>query len=815
LSGWRPTDLAPGVYLFLLAFLLTRALRRWYDPVPGRVLAVFAAVLLALFGEVLFAGRVLLPLDSLRNVVPLEHLAPPDHPGNLLQSDLVRQITPTLLAVRRASRAGEWPLWDPTIASGMPLLADPQSQFLQPLVLLAAPFPMAQAAGIIAALRVLVALVFTYLFLIRQGLGRGPGLLGSLAYGLSGFLVLWLGWPLANAAALLPFVLYALSRCDGRCDGDTDRLSGRRDFFLLGVALWALLLAGQPEVIVYSLALSGAFLLSRLRRRPRGRRWSLLLPCAAAGLLALAAAAPSLAPTAAYLPQTERSRAIAGVRESASWAALSAQVTTPEGRARWEKRVVERLVPAAAPNAWGNNRYGAYWGSTAINQDAGAFVGGTALLLALLSLLARRRFPEERLMLGGAIVGLLAVAQPPALSPLLLRVPIVGSTAIHANQRVTFVIAFCLAYLAACGAERWARGEGRLSMGWIGGITALLAGLVVWAYLAHPSPSDPNALAGFRHAWLAGQLAILVATAILLSLPRLRGCRSLPVLLAVLTTAELLAAHGPANPPMPRRLAFPLTPPLAFLRDHLGAGDRMAALGMVLPPNLASAYGLPDIRVYNPMAPDRYEQALAPIEGKAPYDFPILERPRHPLYDFLGVRWLLTDPDHDMPRGMRLVFRHPDGWVWERPHPLPRLFLPAPGDASRLEDLRVEPARVHARSILAERELVVASLYQDGGWRLVAGGVARETVLANGPFVAAWVSPKISGAALDLDLLYRPPGFLGGCLLGALALALGGLWWIPPPVRFAGLRVPGRRESDHDAHQDGGEQMEEEAGEVR
>ena len=42
---------------------------------------------------------------------------------------------------------------------------------------------------------------------------------------------------------------------------------------------------------------------------------------------------------------------------------------------------------------------------------------------------------------------------------------------------MTFVVAFCLAYLAACGAERWARSERRLSWGWIGGITVLLGGL--------------------------------------------------------------------------------------------------------------------------------------------------------------------------------------------------------------------------------------------------------------------------------------------------------------------------------------------------
>jgi hypothetical protein len=822
LDGWRPADLLPGVYLFFVALLLDRALSRWFDPLPGRVRAVFAVLLLVLFGEVLFGGGLLLPLDSLRSVVPFEQLAPPEQPGNFLQSDLLYQITPTLLSVRRAFGAGEWPLWEPGVASGMPLLADPQSQVLQPLVFLAAPFPTVRAAAVIAALRVLVALVFTFLFLARQGLGRGPSLLGSLAYGLGGFVLLWVGWPLANAAALLPVVLYALARCDST--------RNRRDFLLLGIALWALLLAGQPEVIVYALALSGAFLLSRLRRRAPGRRLALLLPCGAAAALAVAAAAPALAPTAFYLPQTERNQAIAVVRSGASWAALRDQVTTAEGRERWAKRVIERLVPTAAPNAWGNNRYGAYWGSTAINQDAGGFVGSAALLLAFLSLFARRRFPAEGPMRGAALCGLLAVAQPPALSPLLLSIPVVGSTAIHANQRVMFVVGFSIAYLAACMAERLARGERKeIRRGAVLGIGIGLAALVTWAYLAHPDPMDPGRLAGFRHAWLAGQLAVLTATVLAVTLfpPRV-GHQALPVVLAALTAVELLAAHSPANPPMPRRLAYPATPPLAFLLGQPGAAggtERMAALGPAMPPNLASAYGLADIRVYNPMAPSLYEQALGPVLEPPDGGLPRLRRPDHPLYDLLGVRWLLTAPMPEMsplPPPMRLAFRHEAGWVWERPGALQRIFLAATPDGwppaapagSRLEVTRIAPAHLQARAALAERRLAVASLYQDGGWHLLTRGKPRETITAAGPFVAAWLTPE-AGAAFDLDLLYRPRGFLGGSLAAAFALTLAGLWWVPPPPLAPARERHDRDDRDDGAHQDGGEELEEESGEVR
>ena len=156
-------DLLPGLWTGLLGAALAAALRRWFDPVPGRILAAFAAVLLALFGPVLFGGKVLLPLDNLRGEVPFRLLAPVEPHGNLLQGDLIQLVAPSQAAVRSAWAAGRWPLWNAQAGAGMPLLADPQAQALQPLVLLGYPLPLPRAAGVTAALRVLAALVFSFL----------------------------------------------------------------------------------------------------------------------------------------------------------------------------------------------------------------------------------------------------------------------------------------------------------------------------------------------------------------------------------------------------------------------------------------------------------------------------------------------------------------------------------------------------------------------------------------------------------------------------------------------------------------------------
>ena len=178
------------------------------------------------------------------------------------------------------------------------------------------------------------------------------------------------------------------------------------------------------------------------------------------------------------------------------------------------------------------------------------------------------------------------------------------------------------------------------------------------------------------------------------------------------------------------------------------------------------------------------------------------------------MRYLMTRAGVSLP--LRLAFKHPAAWIYERPRPLPRLFLPEAVKIYRNDDLAQwlennpdfaaralvqesaerrrdwrsralgasalpfslpEPAHVDARALFLERRLLASSIYQDGHWRLLVDGEPAPALYANGPFVAAWLPP----GDWDVDLLYRPAVFVLGCLLAALALAAALAWWVPPP----------------------------------
>lgn len=763
MADWNAVDLLPGLWTGVLGALLASGLRRWFDPVPGRVWAVFAVALGVLFGPVLFGGKVLLPLDNLRGEVPFRNLEPTQPHGNPIQGDLIQLVTPSLAAGREALSQGKWPLWNSRVGAGMPILADPQAQALQPLTLLGLPMPLARAAGATAALRVMMALVFAFLWLRRQGLGTGASLAGSLAYGLGGFLVLWVGWPIANPAALLPLALYAAARCD--------EPGGRRDALLLALALFALLLGGHPETILYALGVTFLFLLDRIRRRPAGLRWALLRRGGAAFLVAAAVAAPVLLPTSDYLPKTLRAERL--------------KTATFQGRlaAGMGEHLALRWLPIAAPNAYGNSRFIGYWGLFNTNEDAGGFVGTATLLLALLSVGARKRFPQEGLMLGIALGCLVLLAQPPGLDALLAHLPAGQALA---TRRLLMPLALCLAYLGACSLERFLRGEARR---WpLVVVAAGLGGVLAWGYLKQGDPGNPGNLETLRLGWLHWQGRFLILTVLLLlAAARWKGWRRVAVAsLPVLIAAELLLAHAPANPPMPKRLVSPKTETVRYLLYSLGVrqrrGFRMAALGDAFPPNLPASYGLADARIYNPMAPRAYMEQLQPILAGWRGEIPELGAPADPLYARLGVRYLLTSLDAQVPSPpWRRVFADATSAVWERPKALPRLYLASQAPADRLVTSRIEDARISGRYRLRRRQWLGTSLYQDGGWVLLVDGRRRSTSLNAGTFLTA----RLPAGGRQLDLIYRPQSFVWGWMIAALGVVAGTALFLPAPRRHA------------------------------
>jgi hypothetical protein len=282
-------------------------LREWLHSnrlINIKVALAYLILIMMAYSSVVFLGRTLQPVHyysvelegittevgsgSYQGRTPINtfniDLATPAYyewPINRLVGDLYRQ--------------GEIPIWNPYQAAGDPIAVQYSSRVFFPYQILENISPTWTWDYFILG-RLWFAGFFTFLFLITLRLSILPAFLGGLFYMFSGSLVWFINLEqMANVAMMLPFMMFALEKLVAQ--GTGSRIA------LAAIAMALVLLAGQPEVALYVLALGGLYLVMRaidLYGRQLGRPF---LASVIAGLLALGLAAPLLLPFLEYMEQ--------------------------------------------------------------------------------------------------------------------------------------------------------------------------------------------------------------------------------------------------------------------------------------------------------------------------------------------------------------------------------------------------------------------------------------------------------------------------------------------------------------------------------
>ncbi|HEX9668179.1 MAG TPA: hypothetical protein VGC93_01735, partial [Thermoanaerobaculia bacterium] len=607
------------------------------------------------------------------------------------------------------------------------------------LHLLFAALPLQLGFVLLPWLRVAVGGCGAWLLGRELGLSRPAALLAALVFPLSGMLVSFVLFPMGNALALVPWVLWAVERI----------AAGRGGAAALALAAGFQLLGGHPETSLHTALLSALYLAVRGAARPRAAwlRW------AGGWLLAASLAAVQLLPLALTLPETARWQAAAAAEEAPPFALLLLQPL--------------RLV---LPQLYGHPAAGTWWGP--FNYSATAVYAGALALPLAAAGLARvrgdRRWRAVAVLLAFSFV---AAYHWPGLRDVLAALPVLGRAAQH---RLLFGVELALALLAGAGCDRWLEGRGRGLLAGGAAVAALLAA----AWLVFAGDWAVRGLSGEQLAWTAGALAVALALALSLRLSAPRRWAVWPLLPAVVL-ADLLLAHGAIPGALPLARLYPETGAVHFLRGREG---RVAGTGEAFRPNAALVYGLYDPRGDDPVKLVRYEavhRTFAPADPV--YSRPI-ERWEAPWLDRLGLRWVLGGPAEGAARaGWRLAYRGADARVWERPGALPLVrwegaaarAVPAAARWRAAPSLR-QPGRWRIAWRAPERALLVVAETAAPGWTARAGGEVLPIEAAGGALLGVRLGP---GEGV-LDLRYRPPGWGAGLLASAAgALGLAALAW--------------------------------------
>jgi len=449
--------------------------------IPSLILAVLPAIL---FWQVLFAGRTLLPFDNLFEWEPYRQFASQAGvtlpPHNSLLSDLILENYVWKKFIVESLRKGDLPLWNPYLFCGVPFLAAGQHSAMYPLSLLFYVMPIVRAYGYFTWLQLVLAGVFTYLFLRTLRVGTFGALVAAITFMLSAFMVVSVLFTMIIAAACwLPWLLMMLERIVQRWE------RGDRQAPLLEVVGGALglgthLLAGHVEITYYVLLVMAYYAVARVvlgwwkRERRHGwvGAWGAVRTCLwCLGLvgLGLGLGAVQYVPLYELVRCSFRQDAVT-YRQIVGWA-----------------YPIRRLVAFLVPDFFGNpshhrvfdlfrwewiptihNSYGQPITSTDWGVknyvEGGAYLGILPLLLAVLAVLGpiKHRAPRVSGSARRSVIWIFTFLAAASLSfvfgtplyRLIFLLP--GISQLHSPFRWIFPYTFCVAVLAGIGADRLA-----------------------------------------------------------------------------------------------------------------------------------------------------------------------------------------------------------------------------------------------------------------------------------------------------------------------------------------------------------------------
>lgn len=732
----------------------------------------------------------------------------------------------------RSIAAGSWPVWDPYVSFGQPLLANANTQILYPptwLNLLVRPWTY---YTIFFAAHLLLAALGMRRLLQRLGVSPTGSLVAAALWTCSGPL-LSLGnvWNHLAAAAWMPWVVFAADRAAA---------SGRvRDALLWGAAAAAQMLAGSPDFVLMTALLAGGVAATRehpLRRRSLARFAAM---AAIAGAFACALSAGQLLPSLELAERANR------------WHMSS------ETRSYWSQHPVS-LAQLMVPKLWNDLPLNARWRALLFESREpfllSLYLGPGLAALALASLTAGRR-GRNALLVAASVAILVALGRfGPFYDIAITLFPPLKAMRFPAKAMVP--AAFCASALAGMGFDAWRNGPASerrwrvLVAGPLAGLAATAALLVVVArshsetwgplFLQLP-PSAPS----FRGALAPTLARLLILAGCCFALAALAWIRArAPAPLAALAIAlsaivSLAWTHRNLNPTAPDLLFRYRPPALDALRQQ--DGSRLFVYDYLLSPGLSQRHlkrEIPYVVVGGPRdSPAMWAAALGmrsyllPPVGAAFAVFDsfgrdslnIQARPLAELNALLNYAEATPLYARILRVGAvsQVLALHEDGLealvpetqltapfleplrVFRVPSPLPRAYVvdgvrvggrgfeaiedasfaperevvlpegtpraPAAGFQGAVRGLQLRPDRVRFETTATSDAYAVLVDAFDPGWRATVDGRPAPVLRANGAFRAVPVPAGTHG----VELVYRPASVVAGLLVSAAAAAVG------------------------------------------
>lgn len=775
--------------------------RRWATPFPWRVAGFFYALVAVFFFQSLVLNGTEVPVDHTLGLFPWRPFYYLGEAANPELNDVALQMAPWAHQVRESWRSLEAPLWNSAAGGGYPLLANGQSAALSVLRWIALPLDLGSSLACEAALKILAALTFAFLYMRRRGISQPAAVITAVSYGFCTYLMIWLHFGHSTVAAFLPAVFYAI-------DLIVEAPTYRRCLFAAAV-FTVLLLGGHPETAAHTMFAAGLYVLYVIATGldPWKKKLKSVAVIAAAGVLAILLSLPFLLPFIEALPRSQRYELIqARPHQIRPGPALL-------------------LVPFFQVGFYGGPHQEMHWGA-GISEFLCGYAGvlGAVGWFALLFHLIRTRSwrgPTAFYVLGTPLL-LGMVLNWARLANLIHALPLYSMAA---NGRLRVAVCWFLAVLAGEVVELVIRKQARPPM--VFGLSAVAA-LLAFLFAV---TSFPNEVALRQALNSTIPPLVVVGTALLLVW---RGTsRRLQFALIAAVVYDLWSFGWTWYRALPEKYLYPETPLITELKRREAVPERdeivphrIAGTGAALFPNTAGIYGFEDIRAHDPMAFGRVLGALRVFSGyTSDQYFGFLGRFDDPFIDYLNVRYVVATPSEDY-RSERFteVYSGPDGKIYKNLDALPRFYAARNvfvefNDIKRVQmivdhkdwrnsvvlkrlpsqqidlirkdlfEVREPDAPIATVRIVSAKSrefrlevdaprwtLIIGSQPDWPGWRIYRNGRERlKQIEVNGAFMGFLIPPGRS----DIRVLYVPRSYYVGLqiALATLLLLVFGLLW--------------------------------------
>lgn len=642
------------------------------------VSALLAFVVIAFFRTV-FSGKPISKLCRLANWDSIFQQYGNSSVGSCDPS-LVQLLLPNYFFVAKLWHERTLPLWNQYSGCGMPLIGDIQACVFAPLHFLLALFPGARTYNLVLVGEVGLCLLGSYALARLLTLDRLPAIFSSLAYSFCPFILYYLELLSGTSQALLPALMASYVYAA--------RFSGRLSMLTTVLMTTAFVLSGHPESslygVVFACLLYFAVGYSTLAKTVGLKSLTKTLWCNlfCIGLLSLGLTAPVLLPFIEFLSCGESYKYGDGAAAYAPWPGI----------------VLNLIQPCYGPSS--------------------SFLGPITWVLLALSVLApkRQRIVSLTLVVT-AFVALALIGRLGLLDQILTVRPLSYLITVYLIPLFLLLVSV----LAGIGlqvlsrhqaAKQTARGSTVLRLICGATIFAVLVPICIYFSGINLKPFDFDQTVPSMHVEAQAMVLniVLVLTFLVALLLFKRGSTQKIVVWSALVL-NLIGSVTIARSALPIQphFDFPKTQLTDFFANH--PGRVLSVTEHVLKPNANIVYGIPSLRVHNPMLPARFADFIVLCGAR-------LDEFRNQSYvqadgtasvtrfvDLASVKYLVSQ-FKPLPSRYRPLYTTSEGIsVYENSQSLPEAYLVSRCRLAPSKDATV--ALLKTASFEPEREVII------------------------------------------------------------------------------------------------------------